>query len=289
MVLPFLLIFDIDQTIIGDVKYCSHEHRILELIFKNCIEKNKEVPTKCPKRDIIDIQEELHSGLLRPNAKDFIEYCQKRFKKHLEIFFYTNASYNWATTVSVPQIEKALKIKANRPIFTYENSLSSTKTVANIAPLIQKALVKKYPALAKENNLQTLFNERMIFIDDIKDNVYDYKSRQIVCPEYYFRPYYNIPEKIMKKYNLPESVFDTPEVHEYLKNNALPLYNKNGSIYQQNKECVMLHHIYRTKENEVYNASLKPDTFFSDMIAAFEKIDVFTDKEIAKINKSIRL
>ena len=121
MVLPFVLIFDIDQTVIGDISYCGHEHSILELIFKHCVVKNKDFPTKCPSRDIIDIQEELQSGLLRPNAKDFIEYCQKRFKKNLEIFFYTNAGYNWATTVSVPQIEKALKIKANRPIFSFEN------------------------------------------------------------------------------------------------------------------------------------------------------------------------
>ena len=289
MVLPFLLIFDIDQAIIGDGKYCSHEHAILELIFKNCIEKDKSFPTKCTKRSIIDIQEELHSGLLRPNAKDFIEYCQKRFKKHLEIFFYTNAGYNWATTVSVPQIEKALKIKANRPIFTFENSLGYTKTIANIAPLIQKTLIKKYPLLAKENHLQTLFNERMVFIDDIKDNVFDYKNRQIVCPEYKYVPYYDIHEKIISKYNVAENAFDDTGIINYMKIHNLPLYNKNGSIYQQNKECVLLHKLYKTKQNEVYNASLKPDTFFNDMIAAFEKIDVFTDKEIAKINKSISL
>ena len=287
MVLPFVLILDIDQAVIGDAEYCSDEYRILELIFKHCIVKNKDFPTKCPSRDIIDIQEELQSGLLRPNAKDFIEYCEKRFKKHLEIFFYTNAGYTWATTVSVPQIEKALKIKANRPIFSFENSIGYTKTIANIAPLIQKTLVKKYPVLKKETHLQTLFNERMIFIDDIKDNVFDYKHRQIVCPEYAFIPYYNIHEKIMKKYNLPETVFDTEEVREYMKINKIPLYNKNGSIYQQDKECALLHHLYKKKENEVYNASLKPDTFFLDMIAAFEKIEVFTDKEIAKINKSL--
>lgn len=288
MVLPFLLILDIDEATIGNIQFCVKEYTILELIFKDCIEKNKDLPTKCTNASIIDIQEELHKGLLRPNAKDFIDYCQKRFKK-LEIFFYTNAAYTWATSVSVPQIEKALKIKANRPIFTRENSLDYTKTIANIAPLIQKTLVKKYPLLAKENHLQTLFNERMIFIDDIKDNVFDYKSRQIVCPEYKYKPYYDIYEKIISKYNLPASVFDTTEVHEYMKNNEIPLYNKNGSIYQQNKEYVLLQHILKTKENEVFNASLKPDTFFLDMITAFEKIDVFTDKEIAKINKTICL
>jgi hypothetical protein len=93
----------------------------------------------------------------------------------------------------------------------------------------------------------------------------------------------------MKKYNLPESVFNNKEILEYMNTNRLPIYHKNGSMYQKNKDCVLLHNLHKTKEYEVYNASLKPDTFFSDMIAAFEKIDVFTDKEIAKINKSIRL
>lgn len=287
MVLPFILILDVDQATIGDIEYCAHEWHILELIFKNCIEKNKDFPTKCIKREMIDLQEELQKGLLRPNAKDFIDYCKKRFKKHLEIFFYTNASYTWATTGSVPQIEKALQIKANRPIFTFENSIGYTKTIANIAPFIQKTLIKKYPLLAKENHLQTLFNERMIFIDDIKDNVFDYKSRQIVCPEYNFIPYYDIYEKIINKYNIPASVFDTKEIHEYMKREKLPLYTKNGSIYQQNKEYALLHNMLKTKEYEVYNASLAPDTFFNDMITAFTKIDTFTDKEIAKINKSL--
>lgn len=289
MVLPFIVIFDIDQTLIGNMKYCVHEYTILQMIYKNCIVKNKSFPTKCTERGVIDIQEDLHTCLLRPNVKDFITYCEKRFKKQLEVFFYTNSGYTWANTVLVPQIEKALKFKANRPIFTYENSIEWTKTIANIAPLIKKTLIKKYPLLAKETNLQKVFNERMIFIDDIKENVHDYVNRQIVCPEYNYTPYYDVHEKLIKNYNVPEKAFDDTELLNYMKYNELPIYNTNGSIYQQNKECVLLHKIYKAKMCEVYNASLKKDTFFLDMITAFEKIDVFTDKEIAKINKSIQL
>ena len=91
----------------------------------------------------------------------------------------------------------------------------------------------------------------------------------------------------MKKYNIPESVFNNKEILEYMNKHRIPIYNKNGSMYQKDKECVFLHNLHKTKEYEVYNASLKADTFFNDIIAAFEKIDVFTDKEIAKINKSL--
>lgn len=280
MGLPYILLLDMDGTIIGDTAFCSHEYAIIELIFKNCILKKDNV---CMKREQIDFQDELKNGLLRPNAKDFIHYCKKRF----EIFFYTNASHEWATNTMVPQIEKALDFKVNRPIFTREKSISWTKTIINIAPLIQKSLVKKYPLLEKEGNLEKVFNERLVFIDDIKNNLQDYKKRQIVCPEYKFTPYYNIQYKILTKYKLPESVFNNKEIHTYMENNGLPLYNKHGSMYQKNKECILLHSMYKTKQYEVYNDSLKKDTFFNDMITTFEKIKTFTDKEIAKINKSL--
>lgn len=286
MKLPFIIIFDIDQTIIGDISTCVKETSIVELLYKLCI-KEKDLSAKCPKHDLIDLQDELNGGLLRPNARDFITYCQKKFK-HLEVFFYTNSSYGWTNTVLVREIEKALQFKANRPLFTREDSLvESTKTISNIYPLIQKSLIKKYPLFKETKHAQKVFSEQMIFIDDIKDNLYDFTSRQIVCPEYNFRPYYDITEKIINKYNLPASLFDNTEVLEYLAEKHVPIYNKNGSIHQASKEFSIIDHLYLSKYSDVINANLKPDTFFIDMIATFEKITVFTDKEIEKINKAL--
>jgi len=87
--LPFIIIFDIDKTIIGTVRHCATEHGILELVHKIC--KQKGITNACPST-AIDIQDELKQGLLRPGVKEFINFCNKRFK-NVEICIYTNSSY----------------------------------------------------------------------------------------------------------------------------------------------------------------------------------------------------
>jgi len=67
----------------------------------------------------------------------------------------------------------------------------------------------------------------------------------------------------------------------------IPVYNINGSIYQQNKDLVDLWRLYLSKIKEVEKKEETVDTFFLDMIKVFKKIDDFTDKEIKKINKKL--
>lgn len=286
MKLPFILILDIDNTIIGEIQHCIKEHTLLEIIYKNCI-GIKNLPSKCAKSDILDIQDELKDGLLRPNVKDFLDFFSKKFK-NVEVFFYTNSSYKWTNTVLVREIEKALDYKANRPIFTREDSLTFEweKTISAIYPQISKALIKKYPLLENNKHVNTVFNERMIFIDDIENNVHDYKSRQIKCPPYLFHNYYDIYEKIINKYKIPVEVFDNKEILEYMNNKGdMAIYHKNGSIHQQDKKLIYLQHLYDSKYWEIYNIVPSKDTFFIDLMKALETVDKCTDKEIEKINK----
>jgi hypothetical protein len=288
MKLPFILLLDIDQTLVGNVDPVFDEFTILEHIYKNCISTTREFPNSCNtvRGRAFDIQEELKNGLLRPHCKEFLAFCKKKFKT-LEVFFYTNSSHTWARTGIAPQIEKAIGMKFNRPIFTYEYSIGYTKTVANIAHDIYKSLVKKYPAISNKDAFVKVLNERFIFIDDIKDNLHDYKERQIVCPEYNFLPYYDIYDKLINKYKIEPSVFDNKELLELLYKYRIPVYNKNGSIYQQNKDLVELWRLYLSKTREVENKNepFKDDTFFLDMIKIFEKIEDFTDNRIKIINK----
>lgn len=281
MKLPFVIIFDIDKTVIGDVNYCTKEWAVLQEIYKKCILDNKD--GSCFNMAKMDITEELKGGLLRPNVNDFIAYCDKKFK-NVEVFFFTNSGHNWANSIVVPNIEKALGFKANRPIFTREHSVDFTKTISNIYPFIFKALTKNYPAVKKEQVFAKVLNERMIFIDDIKDNVHDYKQRQIQCPEYNTRTFYDIPEKIITKYGLPPSVFDNKDVLKVMDDKFVPIYNKNGSEYQQDKEFACIQYLYMSKLTEI--SKKKKDTFFLDLISKLEKVDTLTDKEIAKINKA---
>jgi hypothetical protein len=290
MKLPFILLMDMDQTIIGDVNLVIQEFNLLNDIYKKCVATTKSFPNTCKVvGNIFDIQDEMKNGLLRPHCKEFLEFCKKKFKT-LEVFIYTNSSHTWARTGIVPQIEKALGIKVRRPIFTRIYSINdTTKTVANIATDIHKTLVKKYPAISNKDTFAKVLNERFIFIDDTKDNLYDHTNRQIVCPEYNFSPYYDIYEKLINKYKIAPTVFDNKELLEKLYMYEIPVYNKNGSIYQQNKDLVDLWRLYLSKIREIKkeNAPYEGDTFFLDIIKIFEKIEDFTDKEIKNINKKI--
>ena len=139
--LPFIIIFDIDQAIIGKVSTVVKEHDVIKSIFNIC--KNKGINAKCSSIDFQDFQDELKNGLLRPYVSDFITFCNSKFK-NAEVFLYTNSSYDWTNGGRGRNIEKALKIKINRPFFTRENSLPTGKSLANTYPIMMKTLIRRY-------------------------------------------------------------------------------------------------------------------------------------------------
>jgi len=285
---PFIIIFDIDQTIIGDVKLLSKEDNLLEFIFNIC--KKKGINTKCQNTEL-DMQVELKNGLLRPYVHDFIKFCDKKFK-NVEVFFYTNSSYKWTNKILGKNIEKALNIKINRPFFTRENSMSQDwkKSLANIYPLIIKSLLKKYPYMKDEKKTDYILNNRTIFIDDIKNNIISYTKRQLVCPEYNYYSYYDIYEKLITKYKMDPKIFNDKEILKYMEDNYIYIYNKNGSVFQKNKDYVNIVNMYKTKHSQLSTELSKDtDTYFKDLITELSKKTVsdeyLSDKDISAINK----
>ena len=288
--LPFIIIFDIDETLIGRITHVIREKILLEYLYNNC--KKKSINAKCPNTDILNMVDELNNGLLRPFAADFITFCNKKFK-NVEVFFYTNSSYSWTNGGLAKNIEEALKIKINCPFFTRENSISDDwkKSLANIYPLIIKSLLKKYPLMKDEKNTEYILNNRTIFIDDIKDNLYAYKERQLVCPGYKYYPYYDIYEKLINKYNIDPHLFNDKDILKYMDDNSYYIYNKNGNDHQQNKEYITLANMSKAKYWELYNLKKKDDTYFKDLIAELSKKSVSNDciskANIIAINKKL--
>ena len=283
---PFIIILDIDQTIIGTVNQLCKEREVLEYIYNLCKKRRLE---KCIRQNNVDMQNELNDGLLRPYIKEFIQYCNSKFK-NAEIFFYTNSSYNYTNTFLATNVEKALKVKVNKPYFTRENSMiingKYKKSLVNIFPFIIKSLVKKYPIMKNEKNIDYIIHNRFVFIDDIKENTFEYENRQIICPRYDFRYYNDIPEKLLNKYKMNPEIFNSRDILEYLHNMNIPIYNKRGNIHQQNKEYIDLWKEQQRKYSEV---SKVKDEFFKDLIKEFAKKSVsnefLSDKNIIKINK----
>jgi hypothetical protein len=284
---PFIIIFDIDNTIIGNVNMQSKENDLLEFIFNIC--KKKGINNKCQNIDL-DMQAELKNGLLRPYIRDFITFCDKKFK-NVEVFFYTNSSYKWTNKILGKNIEKALNIKVNRPFFTRENSMQDwKKSLANVYPLIIKSLLKKYPSMKDETNTEYILNNRTIFIDDIKNNIISYTNRQLVCPAYDYYSYYDIYEKLITKYKMDPKIFNDKEILKYMENNFIYIYNKNGSVLQKNKDYVNIANMYKTKHSQVSTELSKDtDTYFKDLITELSKKsisdDYLSNKDIISLNK----
>ena len=289
--LPFIIIFDIDRAIIGSISTVVEEAQVIASIFNIC--KKKGINAKCPFPELFDMQDELKNGLLRPFAAEFINCCNKKFK-NAEVFFYTNSSYKWTNGALGKNIEKALRIKVNRPFFTREDSMSlnRTKSLANIYPIIITSLLKKYPSLNNEKIADFIFNNRTIFIDDIKDNIFAYTNRQLVCSAYEYVPYYDIYEKCITKYKMDPLIFNDKDILKYMGDNDIHVYNKNGNRYQKNKEYITVLNLYNLMRYEI-NKQENKDTYYKDLIAELSKKSVsnkyLTDKNIKILNKKVKV
>jgi len=277
MRLPFILIFDIDKAIVGDVGHCVKERSLIEMIHKIC--KEKGVTNKCLNKTI-DIQDELKGGLLRPNIADFIDFCDKQYK-NVEICIYTNSSYSWTNTYLVPNIETALGRKFIRPLFTREDSMNNNKLLSNIYADIVASLSKKYPEMKKEKYQKEVFNSRIVMIDDILGNIKDFPSKQIWCPEYNYYRYYDIHQKLLEKYNVPLEIFNHPEILQFFDEKELPLYNVNGIDKQKDYIYQNILGLLQARKAEL---TKKDDRFFLQLIEMMKEIKVMDDKAISKIN-----
>ena len=297
--LPFIIIFDIDNTIIGDESNLIDELNLIRYIYNIC--KKKGINTKCFSIDLVDIQDELKNGLLRPYVSDFVRFCNTKFK-NAEVFFYTG--YSWSNLVIGKNVEKALKIKINRPFFSRAYSMNSKKSLANTYPMMIKSLVRRYPSLKDADVSEYILKNRTIFIDDTANNLFAYTGRQFICPAYNAaanaanaaNAYADIYDKLIRKYKFDPQVFDDKDILEYLHDNNILVYNANGNEFQKNKEYIAIAKTYhaikkeieKSEETQKKQGEQSDDTYFKDLIAELSKKkisdDILTDKNIATMN-----
>jgi len=281
--LPFILIFDIDHAIIGDIRNCVDEKNILEIIFEQC--KSQNITIKCPENKF-NIEDELKGGLLRPNLKEFVDFCEKKYK-NVELFIYTNSSHGWTNGGLVPNIEKASGLKFNKPYFTREySSMRMKKRISFAYDEIMNVLEKKYPILSKsEKYKQDVFTNRIVFIDDIENNVADLVSKQIVCPRYEYIPQYDIIQKLQDKYEVDEKYINNNEILQYCFRNNIPYFSEKGNDFQKDELYISLEKSRNVSYARIVNN--KKDTFFLDLIKMMNKKTKMNDKSIKNINNSI--
>ena len=272
MKLPYIFIFDIDNTIIGDIRHQIIEYNLLENINTLLIKDY----------DITDI---LNNGMLRPYFKDFIDFIYKKYK-NVEIYVYTNSSFEWINYGLIDNIQKSINYKINKPYFTRDDSNYYKKLLGNLYDNIINSLIAKYPSLKSQKNKEFVFKNQIDFIDDIKNNLKDYPQKQILCPEYNYIDVYDMKTRLINKYNINEDIFDKEIVLSLFENNYLPLYNKNGSIYQQDKSYQELLRLRLLRKQEINNIN---DTFFKNLISILDedKTLILNDDTIKNINDKL--
>lgn len=262
--IPYIFIFDIDNCIIGNIDYPITEALLLDIIKDVCNEKK--ITNNCIKK--INFVKILKNGLLRPYFVNFVKFIKKKYK-NVELFVYTNSSYNWTHGGLVDNIEKASKIKFNKPYFTRENSYQTTnyeKSLSNVFKIIIKRLENKYKILKNKKETLKIFNNNVVFIDDIKNNLKDYPNKQIVCPKYEFNKPYDIIKKIKKKYKINNIILNHDSIKKYKKENIKSPYKfKNTTKHEYNIQKFKWKY-YKKKEN-----NNKKDNFYKKLIKIIKK------------------
>ena len=274
MKLPYIFIFDLD-VIIGNTNFIIHEYNILNIIHKKC--KTNNILNKCI--DKYDITEELENGLLRPNFKDFIEFIKNKFK-NVEFYIYSSIHNNkWINSGIITDIEKTANIKFNKP---YLIQIPSFDELLN---LITVDIISKYPSFKIQKNKDLVFENQLLFFNSTNNDKYS-KLQIIPDKDYDYISYYSLYMKFINKYDLNEDIFDNKEIIEYLDNNFIPFYYKNGDKYQQDLQLQLIKDLWWRRKTEINNKDLK-DTYFNDLMELMKKKrDLkFNTKTITKINE----
>lgn len=181
---PLVVVLDLDGTIIGDIspQIVSYElHKEMKQARAKINYTSKDLCAK------------LNNGIIRPFFSEFISKTRAAIP-HVEFFIYTASEKKWATYI-IGQLEKACKIKINRPIFTRSQCFPLAneykKSLKLIKPAIFKALKNKYPL----RDVKEL-NDRVLVVDNM--DVYQGNDRKyhVHCKTYDFVYPENIPSMV---------------------------------------------------------------------------------------------
>ena len=273
--LPFIVILDWDNTIVGKVDYQSQKYS-LEQHYKKFglkVKKNSKVP-KAFNKD---------SKLVRPYFLNFITELTDYFQGNIYFFIYTASERKWANT-EISWLEKSHGIKFQRPIFTrddciVEKSGSYRKSISNIFPRMLRSMA--LTKISKEQKTE-LLHQRLLIIDN--NAVFnDMKEHLLICPDYNFMVFENLLEDI------PLSYLQNPNIRQHilsLINMGLicPFFGKNDDINQQMYKkyewlAIKCKHI---SENNTY--SIK-DIFFKYLTGLIVKnnLKIFTPNVIKQL------
>ena len=191
----------------------------------------------------------------------------------------------------LPQVERFLGVRFNRPIFSREEGCIEhsnappnklLKSLTMIVPDIIKSLSSRYSGLN-----ESVLRDRIIFIDDLKDKTIELSSRQIVCPA----PLdFDKPRQLFDiTRGIPKEALDHPAVAKMYANSTTSFYwfNKDKCIIDPivGPDGKLIGHIMKVPEYKYEDTFWF--TFQKELKRAYGSKGTVTDKQIAAIQKRV--
>ena len=119
---PIVFLIDLDGTMIGDITPQLDEYYLI----KDINMRLKKIDGKEIRYKNKILQEELNKYIIRKYLKNFIK--KTREYDNIELFIYTASFDKWAKFI-IPQLEKVLGYKFNRPLLTRNHLLDKYKSI----------------------------------------------------------------------------------------------------------------------------------------------------------------
>lgn len=177
---PIVMCLDLDNTLIGDIRFQVCEWDLLRTLEPARIKLFKE-----------NLLTQLKtSNLIRPKVKYFLSRMQSKHEQ-VEFFIFTSSEKRWANFL-IPCIEDVLGVSFNRPILTRTNCTVTPKgqlckSLMRASPIIQKALKRKYPHVSKHDIFKN-----SVLIDNLNTLVPLESSKLIKCKSYMCSQYSDV-------------------------------------------------------------------------------------------------
>jgi len=271
--LPLIILIDLDGSCVSDVR-----PQLILYEMNNQIRKQNKKISIFSNKYFID---KLNNGIIRSYFEKFLKKLKEHYS-NIEYFIYTASEKNWANYL-VPQIEKSINFKFNRPIFTRQNCLivdnNMQKSVQHISPFLFNSLKKKYGKLRRkdlENNVLIIDNLKVYLKDDI--------NKMVICPTYDYKVPENIPSIITERIfnNYTEIIITI--LNKYYNN----IYN-NVNNYIEFQKIFYNYYINYLTNIEKINKHQVHDKFFLYLtnIILYKQINHFSPNVIGYINNKI--
>jgi len=295
LVIPNILILDLDNTIIGSSIYHSDYLELKEFLLN--LAARKKIKMKVEDFNKLKNKSLKYDDILRPYFVEFINYCNKNIP-NLEIFIYSAGTLDYVTKY-IDYIEKNHNLKFNRPIFSRNQTLTESnaekveidfkKSLNLIVSKIISKLSLKYNDL-KKTGVQEIFDNYLMFIDNRPDVLVDNEENQLVCYDYNFKSLIEI-NKLIPDYLYNNKIINK-FLHNYIneqkKDKIIYEYSENDNKYQyKEKYYAWLSNKYRVFQKELLKKT--KDDFYSKLICALSKNKgtkyIFSRKNIAEYQK----